>query len=69
MVCAMGRTPEPRSTTRVLEVPAYVRLLNGRDRSARADLGDSTLDVYRFVIQNGDLGQRCSWFDTILIGI
>ena len=35
--------------------------------TARAVLGDSTWDVYRFVIQNGDLGQRCRWFDTTFI--
>ena len=58
---------EARSTTRVLEVPVYVRPLNGRDGRAQADLGDSTQNVYPFVIRNGDLGQR--WFDTTFIGI
>ena len=50
---------EARSTTRVHGVPACTRLLNGRNRRALADLGDSTVDVYRYVIQNGVLGKQC----------
>ena len=62
-------TPEARSTTRVLEVPACVRLLNGRYRRSRADLRNSTWDVYHFVIQNGDLKQCYRCFVTIFIEI